>query len=112
MVVWWGTRTECVSALMRQVREGNLTPGGERTARQVLNALRRAWIEIQPGEALRSTAERLLSVHPLRAADAFQLAAANVWRQDLPTEQGLVSLDHRLCNVGYLEGFNVLPEVL
>ena len=25
MVVWWGTRTECISALTRQVREGSLS---------------------------------------------------------------------------------------
>ena len=110
MVVWWGTRTECISALMRQVREGNLTPSDERAARQVLYALMQAWIEIQPGEALRSTAERLLAVHPLRTADAFQLAAAILWRQELPTEQSFVSLDHRLCAVGYREGFTVLPN--
>lgn len=24
MIIWWGTRTECISALMRQVREGSL----------------------------------------------------------------------------------------
>ena len=85
--VWLDTRTECVSALMRQVREGNLTPSEERAARQVLYALVQAWIEIQPGAALRSTAERLLVVHPLRTADAFQLAAAILWRRELPAEQ-------------------------
>ena len=63
------------------------------------------------GMPLRSTAERLLAVHPLRTADAFQLAAAILWRQELPTEQSFVSLDHRLCDVGYREGFTVLPNI-
>lgn len=26
VVVWWATRTECVSALVRRAREGHLTP--------------------------------------------------------------------------------------
>jgi uncharacterized protein len=36
MVVWWTTRTECVSAPMRQTREGSLRNEDERQARQVL----------------------------------------------------------------------------
>lgn len=35
-----------------------------------------SWFEIQPGAALRDHAMRLLRLHPLRAADALQLAAA------------------------------------
>ena len=110
MVVWWGTRTECISALMRQVRQGNLAPADERAARHVLHALMQTCIEMQPSEALRSTAERLLAVHPLRTADAFQLAAAILWCQGLTTEQSFVSLDRRLCDAGYREGFTVLPK--
>ena len=112
MVVWWGTRTECISALMRQAREGNLAPMAERAARHVLNALMQTWIEMQPSEALRSTAERLLAVHPLRTADAFQLAAAILWCQELTTGQNFVSLDRRLCDASYREGFTILPEAL
>ncbi len=110
MVVWWGTRTECISALMRQVREGTLSPADERAARRLLQALMQAWTEMQPSEALRSTAERLLAVHPLRTADALQLAAAILWCQGLTTGQSLVSLDRRLGDAGYREGFTVLPE--
>ena len=50
MVVWWGTRTECISALMRQVREGTLSPADERAARRLLQALMQAWTEMQPSE--------------------------------------------------------------
>ena len=39
MVVWWGIRTECISALMRQVREDSLAPTDERAARHVLHTL-------------------------------------------------------------------------
>ncbi len=110
MVVWWGTRTECLSALMRQVREGSLTPTDERAARHVLQILMQTWTEMQPGEALRSTAERLLSMHQLRTADALQLAAAIQWCQGLTTGQGFVAFDRQLREAGYREGFTLLPE--
>lgn len=110
VVVWWGTRTECISALMRQVREGGLTPTDERAARHVLQTLMQTWTEMQPSEALRSTAERLLTVHPLRTADALQLAAAIQWCQGLTTGQDVVTFDRQLREASYREGFTVLPE--
>ncbi len=110
LVVWWGTRIECISALIRQRREGSLTPTDERAARHVLHTLTQSWTEMQPSEALRGTAERLLAVHPLRAADALQLAAAILWCQGLTTGHGFVAFDRRLRDAGYQEGFTVLPE--
>ncbi len=110
IVVWWATRTECVSALMRQTREGGLSGTGERQARQVLGTLAKTWIEIQPTESLRGAAERLLAVHPLRAADGFQLAAALVWCQRHTADMPLVSFDARLRDAAYKEGFTLLPE--
>ncbi len=112
IVIWWATRTECISALMRQAREGSLNAAGERQARQVLGTLTQAWIEIQPSETLRGTAERLLAVHPLRAADAFQLAAALQWCQRQTVDTSLVSFDTRLREAAYKEGFTLLPSEL
>lgn len=109
IVVWWATRTECVSALMRQVREGGLSATGERQAREVLEILAKTWVEIQPSETLRGTAERLLAVHSLRAADAFQLAAALQWCQRQTAARSLVSFDTRLREAGHKEGFALLP---
>lgn len=109
LVVWWATRVECVSTFMRQARAGTLSVTGERQARQVLVTLARSWIEIQPTETLRGTAERLLAVHPLRAADAFQLAAALEWRRRQTAETPLISFDARLREAAYKEGFSVLP---
>lgn len=112
IVVWWATRTECVSALMRQAREGGLSMEGERQAGQVLRLLADTWTEVQPSETLRGTADRLLAVHPLRAADAFQLAAALHWCQRQTTNKELVSFDTRLRQAGYREGFTLLPAEL
>jgi predicted nucleic acid-binding protein len=112
MVVWWTTRTECVSALMRQTREGSLRNEDERQARQVLGQLADAWVEVQPTEILRATSERLLAVHALRAADAFQLAAALHWCRRQTTNMEFVSFDSRLREAGHKEGFTLLPANL
>lgn len=110
VVVWWATRTECTSALMRQTREGGLGTAGERQARNVLGTLAKAWTEVQPSETLRGTAERLLAVHPLRAADAFQLAAALQWCERQTADKTVVSFDARLRTAAYKEGFVLLPS--
>jgi predicted nucleic acid-binding protein len=110
IVVWWATRTECVSGLARQRREGTLRIEDEREARQVLERVADVWIEVQPSQMLRGTAEQLLGVHALRAADAFQLAAALHWCQRQTTNKELVSFDNRLREAGHKEGFTLLPR--
>lgn len=112
LVVWWATRTECVSAFMRQVREGSLSVAGERQTREVLETLGQVWIEVQPSTTVRRTAERLLAVHPLRAADALQLAAALQWCRGQPTNHGFVSFDKRLREAAHKEGFTLSPVEL
>lgn len=64
---------------------------------------------MQPSEAVRSLAERLLVTHALRAADAFQLAAAIQRRGAPPNDVELVSYDGRLRAAAHAEGFVVLP---
>ena len=110
IIVWWGTHTECISALMRQVRAGSIIATEARACRHVLDTLAQSWSEIQPSDALRSMAERLLAVHSLRSADALQLAAAIQWCQGLTTDQGLVTYDQRMREAAFLEGFSVLPD--
>ena len=109
LVVWWATRTECVSAFVRRRREGALAPSAERQARRVLLALAAEWSEVLPGDPVRERAERLLGVHPLRAADAFQLAAALVWSRGETRACTIVSFDERLRAAAEREGFMVLP---
>ena len=75
IAVWWATPVECASALARRRREGRLSPAAEHAAHEVLDTLSAAWYEVQAGFLVRSHALRLLRVHPLRAADALQLAA-------------------------------------
>jgi uncharacterized protein len=110
VVVWWSTRTEAVSALARQRRAGVLDPSQEVQARRVLDALATAWTEVSPSVPLRERTERLLGVHALSAADAFQLSAALVWSRGQTTRQAFVSFDDRLREAAGREGFLVLPE--
>ena len=110
VAVWWATRTECLSALTRRMREGGLAPAGFRAARRVLAALAETWVELLPSEAVRATAERLLAVHALRAADAFQLGAALAWCGGQPSRHEIVTLDIRLRDAASREGFEALPD--
>jgi hypothetical protein len=110
LIVWWATRTECVSALARRRREGRLSPATERHGAEVLAALSEAWAEILPSDPVRSRAERLLGVHALRAADALQLAAALLWTQGETRGRELVSFDERMRDAAAREGFSVLPD--
>jgi hypothetical protein len=57
---------------------------------------------------VRRTAERLLRTHPLRAADALQLAAALIAADHDPTSLAIVCLDERLRVAARREGFIVL----
>jgi predicted nucleic acid-binding protein len=109
LIVWWATRTECLSALARQRREHHIKPTVDVQARRVLRDLTEAWSEVLPGEDLRRRSERLLAVHALRAADAFQLAAALLWSRGRTSGQGFVCLDDRLREAAHHEGFDVLP---
>jgi len=109
MVVWWTTQVECVSALSRRLREGSIPSGAELKAKAILSALSSAWSEVQPTELVRLRAERLLMVHPLRAADAFQLAAALTWAQESPVGLDFVCLDQALRLAVAKEGFTALP---
>ncbi len=110
VAVWWATRTECLSALMRRVRDREMAAAGYRAARRVLEALAETWVELQPSEPVRATAERLLAVHPLRAADALQLSAALAWCGGRPGGHAFVTLDTRLRDAASREGFNALPD--
>jgi uncharacterized protein len=105
VVVWWGTVVECGSAIARLERGGALTPAQCAEAFSRLDALRRGWIEVEPTEQVRDTARRLLRVHPLRAADALQLAAAWVASEQQPSTLPLVTLDQRLRDAAMREGF-------
>ena len=108
MIVWWGSQVECVSALARLEREGALDVRATQTALGRLSQLADSWHEIEPSEVVRENAIRFLRVHPLRAADALQLAAAFVAAERQPRSLQAVTLDTRLADALRKEGFEVI----
>lgn len=110
IVAWWGSPIECLSALARMKREGALTVSDEEQARTVLQTLSGCWTEVEPSMPVREQAGRVLRLHPLRAADALQLAAALVWSQGDPVHYSFVCLDQRLREAARREGFQIFPR--
>ncbi len=108
MVVWWATPTECASALARLDREGLLDAQSVRSAHKRLSQLVANWQEVDPHDEVRETAARFVRVHPLRAADALQLAAAFVAAARRPSSLEMVVLDERLAAAAQKEGFSVV----
>lgn len=104
ILVWWGTEIECVSGLARGERTGRLTVRATHDGLARLDALRRAWNEIEPQEMVRRTARRLLLVHDLRAGDALQLAAALVASEGHAASLEFVSIDTGLLDAARREG--------
>lgn len=109
MLIWCLSRLEVMSALCRRVREGNLDERYFQEAKRHLNELIERTYEIKAIEKVRQRALRLLEVHPLRAADACQLASALVATQEDPERLVIVCFDQRLKNAAMKEGFIVNP---
>ena len=107
MVVWWGTRVECSSAIARLERLGNLDDLGGQHAREILDPLSDTWYEIEPTQGLRELACGLLRKHEITSADALQLAAAlcTPWRGPKTIE--FVCLDRRLARAAEREGLRI-----
>ncbi len=112
IAVWWGSIIECYSAFARLRRDGFLKPHEEDQARHLLSLLSEEWTEIEPGDDIRDIAARLLLLHPLRAADSLQLAAAIVWAGKAPRGHHFVCLDQRLGEAARKEGFTLMPSAL
>jgi predicted nucleic acid-binding protein len=108
MLVWWGSAVECISALARLERNSALNARAMTLALQRLGQLTAGWHEVDPSDEIRETAARFLRVHPLRAADALQLAAAFAAAERRPASLEIVTLDDRLANAARKEGFAVL----
>jgi predicted nucleic acid-binding protein len=108
ILAWWGTTVEIASALARREREKLLDAAEVEAALATARQLADSWHEIVPSMAVRRTAERLLRVHPLRAADSLQLAAALVAADHDPTTLEVVCLDPRLATAARREGFKVI----
>ncbi len=108
-VVWWGTVVECDSAIARLKRMGVLDEAGAKRARASLDGLAETWIQVEPGDTIRSSARSLLAKHELTSGDAFQLAAALYGLSPGDRVREFVCLDQRLRQGAGREGFALLP---
>ena len=107
VAVWWGASVEYVSALSRRERDGSLTTAEVDLHLTHLRAMAQLWYEVQPSRRIKDSAQRLLRVHPLRAADSLQLAAALAVAEQDPTNVGFVCFDTRLNQAASREGFRI-----
>lgn len=108
MHVWWGTELECVSAIARREREG-LESQRVSAALERLGQFREDWSEVLPSAGVREMAKRIVRVHPLRAADSLQLAAAAILTREGSFTVEFVTLDDRLRLAASREGLVVGP---
>jgi predicted nucleic acid-binding protein len=108
-VIWWTTPLECQAALRRRHRESPWPAAQLASATERLRLIVQHVDTIAPTDDLRRRAGRLVASHPLRAADALQLAAALIWCEEQPHGEGFVTLDARLSEAAANEGFTVHP---
>ena len=106
MVVWWVTPVEIASALRRLVRMKQLTPDEWVTSRRLALDLAESWQVVQPSNALRDHATRLVDRYDLKAADGMQLAAALEWCDKAPRGEVFLTADQRLREAAVLSGFD------
>lgn len=107
VIVWEGTSVELLSALSRYRRHSS---GFDDLWPSVRHEVLQRWVSWSRVADLAKAAlraQRLVNVHPLKAGDAFQLAAALVACEDQPQRIDVVTRDQTLAGAARLEGFQV-----
>jgi len=107
--IWWSAPVECQAAAYRRDRDVALPKGAVERAFERLREMVDDADVVAPTTDVRTRAGRLLALHPLRAADALQLAAALIWCEEQPAGESFVCLDARLREAAAREGFLILP---
>jgi len=110
-VIWWATPVECRSAVLRRKREGGPAQVLDKALRRLDTVVLGVAI-VGATDQVRVRAGRLLATHPLRAADALQLAAALIWSDGAPQGESFVCLDDRLRAAAEVEGFLAVPPTV
>jgi predicted nucleic acid-binding protein len=102
------TRAEVESAIRRQQRDGLRRADELRFAERKLATLASQWRVVELSEDVETDAVALIGRHPLRAADAFQLAAARATTNGRPRGHVFVTRDEVLAKAARKEGFRVI----
>lgn len=109
-LLWALTATEFYAAASRRLRERNLDQDGFIRCVAEFEELEKTMIVIADIDAVQERARRVLNIHPLKSADALQLAAALVATLPDPSQQTFLVLDSQLSEAAAKEGFRVLPR--
>jgi len=107
MIVWTLSPLEVLSAILRRYRNNELDTQSSNLAHDRLSMLFEHVNVVRAIEQVKRRAERVLNLHPLRAADALQLAAALVSTYDDPQKRLFITFDDRLSLAAQKEGFQV-----
>jgi len=107
IVAWWATQVEMMSGLARLDRTGQITHDRFLVGKQIALEIVRDWFSVGSTESIAGTACSLLELHPLRAADALQLAAGLQWCEGQPTGKVFLTFDNRLREAAGLAGFTL-----
>ena len=75
-----------------------------------LHELETEWLEVEPSTGIRNEACRLLFAHPLRAADALQLAAVINLSREIGDRVPMICFDDRLVEAARFEQLAVVPH--
>ncbi len=107
VVAWWATEVEIQSGLTRLERTGKIPHSQFLSSKQLAASLVSGWLPIHESADITNTACSLLEVYSLRAADAFQLAAALEACEHKPHGYVFVTGDLRLAEAARQTGFAV-----
>jgi predicted nucleic acid-binding protein len=106
------SEVEIVSALARRTRAGDVAPADAQRAIAALSADLAALHIVELLPEVTAQAGGLLQRHPLRTADAIQLASCWYLVEQLGEPVPFVAFDHRLRAAARAEHLRVLPPRL
>jgi predicted nucleic acid-binding protein len=101
------THVEARGALARKLREGELSPAEHQYLTSSLDGDWARLLVVEISEHLCREAVALVERHPLRAADALQLAAACTISRRVTEETVFLSFDDRLNSAAQADGLSV-----
>ncbi len=110
VMVWTLSKIEVFSALCRRLRDNSLNEEAFESAKDRINDFFDMTYEIISISKAKARALRLLQIHPLKVADALQLASALIATEEDPARLPIICFDERLCQAAWREGFTVNPH--
>jgi predicted nucleic acid-binding protein len=107
IAVWWATPVEIISGLTRLERMNEINRDQYQAGMQRWQSLAKTWDTVRPSATILDRACSLLELHPLRAADALQLAAALDYFEYSTRGNVFITADQRLADSARQSGFSV-----